>query len=126
MSPIVSVVIHSYNRFDYLQNALKSVHEQTLQDFEIILVNDESTDEAKEFAYTLHGAIMSQAQEIGIQEEVADYQQSHLNSIIKGDPEPGFGRVDLEGLQLDLRRSNSDQIYRGLLSPISNWASFSG
>ena len=45
MSPIVSVVIHSYNRFDYLQNALKSVHEQTLQDFEIILVNDESTDE---------------------------------------------------------------------------------
>ncbi|MEL0119360.1 MAG: hypothetical protein VXB01_10515, partial [Opitutae bacterium] len=30
-----------------------------------------------------------------------------------------FGRVDLEGLQLDLRRSNSDQTYRGLLSPIS-------
>ena len=45
MSPIVSVVIHSYNRYDFLQNALKSVHEQTFQDFEIILINDESTDE---------------------------------------------------------------------------------
>ena len=45
MSPFVSVVIHSYNRYDFLQNALKSVYEQTFQDFEIILINDESTDE---------------------------------------------------------------------------------
>ena len=40
-------------------------------------------------------------QEIGIEEEVADYQQSHLNSIVKGDPEPGFGRVDIKE---DLRK----------------------
>ena len=45
MNPFVSVVIHSYNRYDFLQNALKSVYEQTFQDFEIILINDESTDE---------------------------------------------------------------------------------
>ena len=60
-----------------------------------VMDTGESTDEAKEFAYTLHGAIMSQAKEIGIEEEVADYQQEHLNSIVKGDPKPGFGRVDL-------------------------------
>ena len=66
-----------------------------------VMDTGESTDEAKEFAYTLHGAIMSQAQEIGIEEEVADYQQSHLNSIVKGDPEPGFGRVDIKE---DLRK----------------------
>ena len=56
MSPIVSVVIHSYNRFDYLQNALKSVHEQTLQDFEIILINDDSTDER--YYKTTFGSIL--------------------------------------------------------------------
>ena len=39
---------------------------------------------------------MDKAREIGIEEEVADYQESHLNSILKGDPEPGFGRVDLK------------------------------
>ena len=38
-----------------------------------------------------------------------------------------FGCVDLEGLQLDLRRSNSDQTYRGYAVPhFCNWASFSG
>jgi len=60
-----------------------------------VMDTGESTDEAKEFAHTLHDEIMSQAREIGIEEEVADYQQSHLNSVVKGDPEPGFGRVDL-------------------------------
>jgi len=45
MRPLVSVVIHSYNRFEYLINAINSVKNQTLQDFEIILINDESTDE---------------------------------------------------------------------------------
>lgn len=60
-----------------------------------VMDTGESTYEAKEFANTLHDEIMSQAREIGIEEEVADYQQSHLNSVVKGDPEPGFGRVDL-------------------------------
>jgi hypothetical protein len=56
----------------------------------------ESTDEAHDLAHELHDAVMAQAKEIGIEKEVADYQESHLNSIVKGDPEPGFGRVDLK------------------------------
>jgi hypothetical protein len=60
------------------------------------VMDDESTQEAKDLAYKLHDAVMDQAREIGIEEEVADYQESHLNSIVKGDPEPGFGRVDLK------------------------------
>lgn len=45
MSSLVTVVIHSYNRFEYLSNAIQSVLNQTMDDFEIILINDESTDE---------------------------------------------------------------------------------
>ena len=108
--PEVTIGDYTTTHFFMCGSAIKTAEKHTdkpgmerlirLQDMfyklEEAVMNDESTDEAKEFAYTLHGAIMSQAQEIGIEEEVADYQQSHLNSIVKGDPKPGFGRVDLE------------------------------
>ncbi len=54
----------------------------------------ESTDDAKELAQKLHNEIMDAAKDIGIEQEVREYQTEHLNSILKGDPEPGFGRVD--------------------------------
>ena len=43
--PLVSVIIPSYNRFDYLMNALESVQEQKYTNKEIIIVNDCSSDE---------------------------------------------------------------------------------
>ena len=43
-NPSVSVVIPSYNRFDYLLRALDSVKQQTFKNLEIIIVNDGSTD----------------------------------------------------------------------------------
>lgn len=109
--PEVTISDYTTTHFFMCGSAIKTAEKHTdkpgmerlirLQDMiykleKAVMDTGESTDEAKEFAYTLHGAIMSQAQEIGIEEEVADYQQSHLNSIIKGDPKPGFGRVDLE------------------------------
>ena len=39
-NPSVSVIIPSYNRFDYLINAINSVKQQTYKNFEIIIVND--------------------------------------------------------------------------------------
>ena len=42
---LVSVVIPSYNRFEFLQKAIESVLSQTYKNFEIILVNDGSTQE---------------------------------------------------------------------------------
>ena len=42
--PAFSVVIPTYNQADYLKGAIKSVREQTFQDFEIIIVNNHSTD----------------------------------------------------------------------------------
>ncbi len=40
---LVSVIIPSYNRFEYLTNAINSVLNQTYKNFEIIVVNDAST-----------------------------------------------------------------------------------
>ena len=42
---LVSVIIPSFNRFDSLMNAIDSVFNQTYDNFEIIVVNDGSTDQ---------------------------------------------------------------------------------
>ena len=68
----------------------------------------ESTEEANIFAKQLDKEIMKSAKDIGIIDEVAEYQQMHLNSIIKGDPKPGFGRVDLEE-----EKFNPHYMYKG-------------
>jgi len=44
MPPTVSVCIPTYNRKDYLKEALESVFAQTYKDYEVIIVDDGSTD----------------------------------------------------------------------------------
>jgi glycosyltransferase involved in cell wall biosynthesis len=44
MQPEVSVIIPTYNRADYLKKSVQSVLDQTFDDFEIIIINNYSTD----------------------------------------------------------------------------------
>jgi glycosyltransferase involved in cell wall biosynthesis len=48
-NPKVSIVIPTYNRMDLLLRAIKSVFNQTFSDYEIIIINDASTDGTKKY-----------------------------------------------------------------------------
>jgi glycosyltransferase involved in cell wall biosynthesis len=43
-----SVIIPLYNKENFIENTLKSVLDQSFTDFEVILVNDGSTDSSEE------------------------------------------------------------------------------
>lgn len=48
MSPSVSVIIPTYNRKDSLKKTIESVLDQTLEDFELLICDDGSTDGTQE------------------------------------------------------------------------------
>ncbi|MEO7587773.1 MAG: glycosyltransferase [Arachnia sp.] len=52
-APLVSVVIATHNRREMLGETILSVQAQTMQDFEIIVVDDGSTDDTAEFIQSL-------------------------------------------------------------------------
>ena len=48
MAPLFAVVIPTYNQADYLKEAIDSVLAQSFTDFEIVVVNNHSTDNTRE------------------------------------------------------------------------------
>jgi glycosyltransferase involved in cell wall biosynthesis len=54
--PLFSVVIPSYNHAHFLRDAVESVLNQTLQDFEIIIVDDASVDNTRQVVDEFHDA----------------------------------------------------------------------
>lgn len=54
MEPLVSVVIPLYNKEAYIENTINSILAQTLSDFEIIVVNDGSTDRSLEIVKSIN------------------------------------------------------------------------
>ena len=44
-NPLVSIIIPAYNAEMYIRETIMSVFNQTIQDFELIIVNDGSTDQ---------------------------------------------------------------------------------
>ena len=51
--PFFSIIIPLYNKEKFIENTLKSVLQQSFTDYEVLIVNDGSTDasEAKIFAF---------------------------------------------------------------------------
>ena len=42
---MISIVIPTYNRFNFLKEAIESIKKQNFKDFEIIIIDDNSTDD---------------------------------------------------------------------------------
>ncbi|MFZ5647361.1 MAG: glycosyltransferase family 2 protein [Bacillota bacterium] len=63
--PLVSVIVPTYNRAGMLVNALDSVLEQTFGDFELIVVDDGSTDKTGEVIKKYSGKVRYFAKENG-------------------------------------------------------------
>jgi glycosyltransferase involved in cell wall biosynthesis len=49
-TPRVSIIMPVYNGEKYLKDAIKGVLVQTFKDFELIIINDNSTDRSKNIA----------------------------------------------------------------------------
>lgn len=47
LKPLVSIIIPVYNMEEYLDNCIKSIIRQTYSNFEILLIDDGSTDQSK-------------------------------------------------------------------------------
>lgn len=81
--PFFSVIVPLYNKQNHVKDTIKSVLEQSFKDFEIVVVNDGSTDESMKVAesiednrirlITQENAGVSVARNRGIQEAKADY-----------------------------------------------------
>src|SRR5690242_12732553 len=79
---IFSVVIPTYNRMRFLPSALKSVWYQTYQDFEVIVIDDGSTDETQIYLSSIGSKVRyirqtnhgpGAARNIGVQAAIGDY-----------------------------------------------------
>lgn len=79
---LFSVVIPTFNRADLLPRTLDSVWRQSFRDFEVIVIDDGSTDETLEYLRSLSGCVRvftelnkgpGAARNLGIREACGDY-----------------------------------------------------
>lgn len=83
MSPFFSIVVPLYNKEKHIEKTLQSVFDQTFQDFEILVVNDGSTDQSLKVTenitdrrihiISIKNSGVSHARNVGISKAKADF-----------------------------------------------------
>ncbi len=131
--PLVTVYITNYNYGKYLQQAIESVLNQTFQDFEVIIIDDGSTDNSKQIieSYSDHEKvkiIFQKNKGLNITNNIAlrvangkyimrldadDYLDSNallvMSNMLENNPElglvyPDYYLVDAEGNIMNVRK----------------------
>ena len=60
-----------------------------------VMDSGEATPEQKIKAKKLYNDIMALAGNLDLADDIGGYMKQHIDSVMKGDPKPGFGRTDL-------------------------------
>ena len=84
MQPAVSVIMPTYNRADYLKKAVQSILDQTFNNFELVIINNYSTDDTLEVINAFNdsrikvinfknGGVIAKSRNQGIMQSVGKY-----------------------------------------------------
>lgn len=137
----VSIIVPIYNTSSFLKKCLNSLVQQTLDDIEIICVNDGSTDHSQQivndfllkYPYRIKSILksnggLSDARNVGLQEAIGDYitfldsddyveidlYEKMYDKALKTDADIvicGFKRVTLEGEVLSIEQNRLKELY---------------
>lgn len=142
--PKVSIIVPIYNTAPFLEKCLTSLVHQTLDDIEIICVNDGSTDTSQqiinkfllEYPYRIKSIVkknggLSEARNIGLQESTGDYiafidsddyvettlYEKMYNEALKTNASMivcGFKRVTMDGKVLSIEQDRLKKSYSSI------------
>ncbi|MAE55820.1 MAG: hypothetical protein CMK23_07470 [Porticoccaceae bacterium] len=73
--------------------------------FEKKFMTSEPSDADKEKAQSMYESIIDKAEAAGIKEDVDAYMKDHRDSITKGDPKPGFGKVEEDKTMIGIAKA---------------------
>ena len=119
-SPKVSVVIATYNRANYIQETVESIFRQSFRDYELIVVDDGSTDDTGKILEPYHARLQyiyqansgpSRARNVGVRHARAPWiafqdsddlsEPDHLATLYAhANEHPGCGMVFANGAYL--------------------------
>lgn len=83
--PAISVVIPAFNEEKYLSSCLESVKKQTFTDFEIIVVDNNSTDSTAEIARQYGARVVSEKVQGMIPARERGFKEAHADIIARTD-----------------------------------------
>lgn len=110
-SPLVSVVMPTYNRANLLQGSVSSVLNQTLQDLELVIVDDRSTDDTKTVIESMNDPrivyVWNEGRKgpSGARNSGIARARGHLISLVDSDDQWNHRKLEL---QLEVLNNNPD------------------
>ena len=92
MKPLVSIIMPVYNAQTYIEQAINSVIEQTYQNWELIVINDGSTDQTKEKIECLQDKYNKYS--ISIEKQITYMEENQISFCYTA-----FSYIDSQGRQ---------------------------
>ena len=124
MPPLISVIMATYNRAAYIEEAIDSIKRQTFKDYEIIVVDDGSTDNTKEimkkyedvkYIYLEHVGTFCDSDDYWAEDKLqkqVDYLRAHPDCRIVYTTYKNF---------TDIPEDQLDEKQKKLLGTVVNW-----